>query len=105
MLNYSDFTIDTDRFQIKDLKEIYNRSNSGGVHWVPIIDAGIGINYKDAINELNSKNAAIQSSKYNASMRGCVWPGEVNFPDFNHPNVTQFWTDVKFENQKILKIL
>ena len=26
-------------------------------------------------------------------MIGKVWPGEVNYPDFNHPNSTIFWVE------------
>jgi len=26
-------------------------------------------------------------------MVGKVWPGEVHFPDFNHPNAQKFWTE------------
>lgn len=26
-------------------------------------------------------------------MVGKVWPGKVNFPDFNHPNSTKFWIE------------
>lgn len=24
---------------------------------------------------------------------GCVWPKNVHFPDFNHPNAQKFWTE------------
>lgn len=24
---------------------------------------------------------------------GCVWPGKVHYPDFNHPNAYKFWEE------------
>lgn len=44
MFEYNDFTVDTSRFKLEDMKKIYNTSSKTGVHWVPIIDVGIGIN-------------------------------------------------------------
>ena len=41
MKAYEDFTIDEANFKIEDMKQITNRTDPKGVHWVPIIDAGI----------------------------------------------------------------
>jgi len=41
MNNYEDFTIDTTNFNITDMETMTNLDNVNGVHWVPIIDAGI----------------------------------------------------------------
>lgn len=43
MHELTDFTIDTSRYNATDMNIMLDRSNDEGVHWVPIIDAGIAI--------------------------------------------------------------
>lgn len=43
MKDYEDFTIDTKRYDISVMQEITDRNTINGVHWIPIIDAGIYI--------------------------------------------------------------
>ena len=43
MKDYINFSIDLDKWKIEDMKPITDLSTNEGVHWVPIIDAGIAI--------------------------------------------------------------
>lgn len=45
----------------------------------------------DAAREGISLDALLKSSVYDHLLIGCVWPGSVYFPDFNHPNSKNFW--------------
>jgi alpha-glucosidase len=60
-----------------------NLSLPEGVHWVPIIDAGISIKQDQYCLD---KGCFIRSNRYDGQpLMGCVWPGKVHYPDFNNP--------------------
>ncbi|KAL4493952.1 hypothetical protein ABPG72_021969 [Tetrahymena utriculariae] len=90
MYEYQDFTIDTERFNLTQMHAIYNLSNPQGVHWSSIIDVGISIEEEGAIRG-QEMNIFIQSAKTKDPIIGTVWPGKTYFPDFNHPNSTEYW--------------
>jgi len=43
MIDYYDFTVDPSRYNLEDMQQMMNLNASNGVHWVPIIDAGVAI--------------------------------------------------------------
>jgi len=43
MIDYYDFTVDPSRYNLEDMQQMMNLNSSNGVHWVPIIDAGVAI--------------------------------------------------------------
>ena len=62
------------------------------IHYIPLIDAGVSIADKIAINEGNNYHVffkSIQNSKDN--YLAAVWPGKVHFVDFLHPNASKYW--------------
>jgi len=63
MWELSDFTIDTERFNIEEMKKIYDVTSEEGVNYVPIIDAGIAMHHNDSINRLTELNCSILSTK------------------------------------------
>lgn len=69
-----------------------NTTNATGLHWIPIIDAGIAID-----NDSNQRGKDLdvyqKSNKTKEDLLGCVWPGKVNFVDFNHPKSYDFWSE------------
>lgn len=72
------------------MKEVTDLNSSNGVHWIPIIDAGIGVK-SDAGKSGELENLFIQSTTYKQSLQGCVWPGNSYFVDFNNPKSFAFW--------------
>ena len=40
---------------------------------------------------MRKMNSFIKSSIYNDDLVGCVWPGDVYYNDFNHPNASEVW--------------
>lgn len=63
----------------------FDLSKDDGVHWIPIIDAGISLIY-DGKTRGDELDIWIQSSQTNDALIGCVWPGKVHYVDFNHPD-------------------
>lgn len=92
MFKYENFGIDTSRYNVQDMKRVTDISTPLGVHWVPIIDAGIGINSPFA-RIGNEMGIFIKSGKFpGRNLLGRVWPGDVHFVDFNHPKAIEYWT-------------
>lgn len=90
MYEKQDFTIDTSRYNSNTMKEVTDLTTSNGVHWVPILDAGIYIDGVSGIEGLK-QGVYIQSATYNQPIQGCVWPGNTYFVDFNNPQAFPFW--------------
>jgi alpha-glucosidase (family GH31 glycosyl hydrolase) len=89
MNEYEDFTVDSKRFDLSEMRTMMDLQKNDGVHWVPIIDAGISVRHADYCLE---RNCYILSNRYDgAPLMGCVWPGKVHYPDFNHPDAWDMW--------------
>ena len=89
MYKYRDFTLDLDRYPtmtdfIGDLHKKHKK-------FVPILDAGIGIGDYDTFNEGVEGNLFIKSKKTGKYLVGIVWPGYSAYPDFLHPNTSDWW--------------
>lgn len=92
MKELTDFTIDTTRYDKVAMNQMLDRTKPEGLYWVPIIDAGIAI--RDVSNERGKEMGVYQkSNKTGEDLIGCVWPGKVNYPDFNHPKSYDFWAE------------
>lgn len=90
MYEFYDFSLDTSRFDIKQMQNIYDLSKPEGVHWSSIIDVGIAVE-SDAAARGKELNTFIKSGETGEDLVGNVWPGNTYYPDFNHPNSSQFW--------------
>lgn len=60
------------------------------MRWSSIIDVGIALP-SDAATRGQELNTFIKSGVTGEDLIGEVWPGVTYYPDFNHPNSTQFW--------------
>ena len=67
MYQFNDFTIDTSRYKPSEINEFSNLEEKTGVHWVPIIDVGIGVN-SDAAKDGKSLDVFIKSGKTNQDL-------------------------------------
>ena len=91
-----DFTYNTQAFHGRP--DLVRSFHSEGKHYVNIIDPGISstqpagsyLPYEEGIKR------GIFIKKFNSTepIIGRVWPGDTAFPDFTHPNATQWWTDM-----------
>lgn len=88
MDRYFDFSVDSHNFPPDHMRQFLAEQKK---RWVPIIDAGIGINdestfYKKGLEyDIYLKDA---SGQY---LEAQVWPGLSYFPDFHNPKTSQFW--------------
>ncbi|EPS67425.1 hypothetical protein M569_07348, partial [Genlisea aurea] len=92
MDGHKDFTLNPLNYPRPDLLAFLDKIHSQGMHYVVIIDPGIGVNrsygvYQRAIE----KDVFIkyEGKPYLAQ----VWPGAVNFPDFLNPRTVEWWGD------------
>jgi len=89
--NYKDFTYDKDNF--KGLGDFVNDLHAKGMHYVPIIDAGIakraGEGYS-AYDDGVSKDVFIKNQD-GSIFTGQVWPDDAAFPDFFNPDTKKWW--------------
>lgn len=89
--NYQIFSVNETTFPgfgdyIKKIKE------EDFVHFVPIIDIGVGNKTSDTYIELGrALNCFIKSNYTKKELFLEVWPGETAFPDYFNPNTTFFW--------------
>ena len=88
MIDYEDFTIDEQRFNLSRMNSILQN-----YHYIPIIDAGIKVNNGTAYTEGVKRGVFVKDAAGN-EYRGKVWPGTTTFVDFFHPNATTYWEDM-----------
>jgi hypothetical protein len=68
------------------MAELTDRTKNTGVYWVPLVDFGIALGTEAEANGTKLE-VWMKSGAYNDQyLIGCVWPGSVHYPDFNHPN-------------------
>lgn len=112
MSEHLDFTYDEVNF--KGLPELVRLLQLSGKHYVNIIDPAIsstqtpgkyppydeGVEQGIFMRKFNSTDLIIgtvrERNVFLSNQSSCsiqVWPGETAFPDFTHPNVTEWWTN------------
>jgi len=96
------FTWDTERFpnpekMVKELKE------KAGFETVIILDPGIKIDPKYEVYTDALEKGHFCKRQDGDLMRGKVWPGDCNFPDFTNPAVRAWWSELvaMFPKQEI----
>jgi len=62
------------------------------VSFVPLIDVGVAIGDSVARELGKEMNVFLRHPKQSTELYvGEVWPGQVHFVDYLHPNATSFW--------------
>lgn len=92
-LDYMDrkaiFTLDIRNYPPDRLNSLLT---SKRIHYIPLIDAGISVADRVAIDAGNNASVFFKSIRnQNENYLGAVWPGKVHFVDFLHPNASNFW--------------
>lgn len=83
------FTFDPDRFP--DPKRMVDELKKDGYKTIVMIDPGIKIDKDYWVYNEALENGYFVRRADGPLMKGKVWPGECNFPDFTHPDVRQWW--------------
>jgi len=99
--DYRAFTVDTNKFNPTeinhDFENVYHKK------LVLIIDPGIAVKHGETAYEEGLKRDIFVKNSEGRPLLGCVWPGRVNFPDFLHPNIQDYWDDLTDNLYKKLK--
>lgn len=61
------------------------------VRFVPLIDAGVCLRDNEGIKMGNDMNVFLHQPHGEGIYTAEVWPGQVHFVDFHHPNASNFW--------------
>lgn len=83
------FTWDKKKFP--DPKRMIGELNKDGFKTVVMIDPGIKIDKDYWVYQEALKNGYFCKRGDGPLMRGKVWPGDCNFPDFTNPEVREWW--------------
>ena len=96
-----DFTYDEINFPSADVKSFVDGLHKTNKKFVPIVDPGIlavdpswewAQDY-DAFVSGIEMDVFVKDLTGDYPYLGQVWPGPVHFPDWFHPNATEFWTN------------
>jgi len=92
MESYRDFTIDLNKFH--GLSSFVDNLHDKGMHYMMITDPAISSTKQGytPYDEGIQKNVFIQDEQGDVLI-GKVWPGLTAFPDFFHPNASEYWYD------------
>eukprot|EP01137_Pigoraptor_chileana_P037623 Opistho-2@34981 len=92
MDRYFDFSLDPTNYALKDMTAFVQDLHNNGQQYMMIVDAGIAIAQGYPAYDLgNSMNVFIMKETENTAVVGKVWPGATHFPDFLHPNASEYW--------------
>ncbi len=86
------FTWDQERFP--DPEKMIGELQEDGFETVLILDPGIKIDKNYSVYRDGLEKGFFCKRQDGDLMRGKVWPGECNFPDFTNPVVRSWWKDL-----------
>jgi len=91
---HKDFTLDPANFAPDEMRALLDDLHLHGQRYVMIVDPGIASGGKEAYPALASgleHQVFIRDKSGLVPAQGSVWPGDVFFPDFLHPNASAYW--------------
>jgi len=90
MQDHLDFTYDINKF--KGLPEFVDELHGKGMHYVLMADPAIGSAHQgyEPYDDGVQKDIFIKNQD-GSILQGVVWPGKTAFPDFFHPNISEYW--------------
>ncbi|CAG9793674.1 unnamed protein product [Diatraea saccharalis] len=105
MKNRNDFTYDEENFA--GLPAFVNELHREGMHYMIIIDPGVSASEKPGSYPPYDRGLEMNVFVRNSTDQpfvGKVWNKETTvFPDFTHPNATQYWLDMMTDFHKKIK--
>jgi alpha-glucosidase (family GH31 glycosyl hydrolase) len=87
MIEKQDFTVNEKVYPLEKFAALLR-----DVRYIPLIDAGVSMKTAFAMEKGSEMNVFVK--KGGAEYVAKVWPGNVHFVDFLHPNSTTYWTNM-----------
>ncbi|KAF1957012.1 hypothetical protein CC80DRAFT_53359 [Byssothecium circinans] len=88
-----DFTIDTERFPMKKMRELVTTLHDRGQKYVLILDPGIhAVGGQETYVRGHEKDVFLKAAD-GSDLLGVQWPGVVAWPDWLAPQTNEWWTD------------
>ena len=92
MEDYKDFTVHPERFP--SLSALSAEMSDQGLHFIPIIDAGVKIEKGYDVYEDGVKNNYFCKREDGTDFVAGVWPGKTHFPDFLNADARRWFGDL-----------
>ncbi|EGG17368.1 hypothetical protein DFA_08363 [Cavenderia fasciculata] len=90
---YMDFTLDPVNFNQTAVRALIDQLHENNQHYMMIVDPGIHNQQGyESYDSLVQSNAYLKTTSGEQQV-GWVWPGSTIFPDFFHPNASQYWLE------------
>ncbi|KAI9932221.1 hypothetical protein ASPWEDRAFT_110472 [Aspergillus wentii DTO 134E9] len=84
------FTLDPDRFPLEKMRELVGYLHDHDQHYIVMVDPAVSISDNHGYNKGVEKDVFLKTE--NGSIyKGVVWPGVTAFPDWFHPDVSEYW--------------
>ena len=98
MYNRLIMTTDPDRFPVPRMREIVDYLHDNDQHYIVMVDPAVAYQTERENNQpydtfLTARDEGLFLYKNGSIFQGVVWPGVTAFPDWFHPNTTQYWID------------
>ncbi|KAK4687888.1 alpha-glucosidase, partial [Tremellales sp. Uapishka_1] len=105
MRHYREFQFD-DNFSPAEYKSFIDYLHSNNQHYIPIIDAAIGILYNDTdsydVYERGHELGVWTKNSDGTEYIGSVWPGYTVFPDWMNPSMAQVWGEAFYNYSQVV---
>ncbi|KAK8861244.1 hypothetical protein IAR55_002063 [Kwoniella newhampshirensis] len=105
MRHYREFQFDQN-YDPAEYKAFVDELHSNGQHYIPIIDAAIGILYNDSdsfdVYERGHELDVWMKNPDGTEYVGAVWPGLTVFPDWFNPNMQGVWNEAFYNFSQVV---
>ncbi|KAL4975581.1 Alpha/beta-glucosidase agdC [Aspergillus desertorum] len=84
------FTLDRERFPLDTVRALVDYLHQRGQHYIVMVDPAVAHSENGAFTRGLAKDVFMR--KQDGSLyEGAVWPGPTVFPDWFHPNTSDYW--------------
>jgi alpha-glucosidase len=92
MYNRWVFTLDPERFPLDKMRRIIDNLHKNDQKYIMMIDPAVAYQPYPSFERGVEKGIFLKEANGDIH-KGVVWPGVTAFPDWFHPNATEYWTD------------
>ncbi|KAL3478667.1 glycosyl hydrolases family 31-domain-containing protein [Aspergillus californicus] len=84
------FTLDQQRFPLQSVRALVDYLHQNDQHYIVMVDPAVA-HSEDAPFTRGLERDVFMRNQDGSLYRGAVWPGPTVFPDWFHPNATDYW--------------